>query len=1075
MSYASDFVIENGVLTKYVGPGGDVVVPDGVQKIGDRAFRWCNSLTSVTIPEGVISIGNNAFDSCKSLTSITIPDSVTSIGNNAFSWCSSLTSITIPDSVISIGIYAFSYCSSLTGITIPDSVTSIGICAFSDCNSLTRATIPDSVTSIADGVFLRCVSLTSIMIPDSVTSIGKNAFSRCSSMTSITIPDSVTSIGDNAFADCSGLTGIRIPESVTSIGKNAFMSNTDDFNIYKGELISYKGPGGDVIIPQGITSIYEKAFSWNKSVTSITIPDSVTSIGKYAFRGCSNLTSIRIPDSVTTIGDNAFSFSGLTEKNAVIPEHLLASEQWICARIGIPDENLCAVRDHALIQHMSDTDTAVVTDGVTSIEENALVPSRNVSKYKNVVLPDSVKNIHRNAFVVLQTYIGAPSVGSQRSKNLPEKMNMPKDYLKQPKDTFDTEMALLLMDTVWRKAVSMDDYVAMYLQQTNKKLLQRCIENFPKNPEKSLEMLMQALPSYSSEAAYEKVARFALENCKKLTEEQIRALYLSSEKAKMKKAVRLLQQYAQAEEKTAETTDPVEAKLRKKYSEYELDQTLAKAKINKNAFDQVRYRDTGTVVPAFVVKCAVVPYIAQAEEIMSFWWNKTRILKEQDEIASLFDAESLRSALTPSYYSVEKPQIFFPLCRFGTSAQIVSLAASVSKWEHDRDSFGRKSRDTAVGIAKEAILLSDTREAMLFAEKNNRLKQYAELRGMDEDYLRDCVLTDFGLDEHGKTTYDLGKTKIEASIGRDLSVGLYDTVAGKVVKSIPKRGVDPELYDSASRAYSDLKKNLKKVVKTRNNKLFDDFLEGKTQTARSWEQSYLENAVLRHVAELIVWNQAEEYFILADNGLIDSSGLTYTLKKSIPVGVAHPMEMKREDVIAWQKYFTSHDLKQPFEQVWEPAHKANEIKPDRYVGCMIPCYRFLNQEKHGIYSGGSMMKGEWSASFRDCTGKTEWVDYSRTGIGPNSLFEIKSLSFKSYTRQVNHIIAYLDRVTVWDRVRKDDLSVTEQLDRFTFAQITEFISAAQEANATNVLAALLDYKNAHFADFDPMTEFTLDW
>ena len=121
------------------------------------------------------------------------------------------------------------------------------------------------------------------------------------------------------------------------------------------------------------------------------------------------------------------------------------------------------------------------------------------------------------------------------------------------------------------------------------------------------------------------------------------------------------------------------------------------------------------------------------------------------------------------------------------------------------------------------------------------------------------------------------------------------------------------------------------------------------------------------------------------------------------------------------------------------------------------------------------MKGEWSASFRDCTGKTEWVDYSRTGIGPNSLFEIKSLSFKSYTRQVNHIVAYLDRVTVWDRVRKDDLSVTEQLDRFTLAQITEFIAAAQEANATNVLAALLDYKNAHFADFDPMAEFTLDW
>ena len=45
----------------------------------------------------------------------------------------------------------------------------------------------------------------------------------------------------------------------------------------------------------------------------------------------------------------------------------------------------------------------------------------------------------------------------------------------------------------------------------------------------------------------------------------------------------------------------------------------------------------------------------------------------------------------------------------------------------------------------------------------------------------------------------------------------------------------------------------------------------------------------------------------------------------------------------------------------------------------------------------------------------------------------------------------------------------------TEAQITEFITAAQEANAVNVLAALLEYKNTHFADFDPMEEFTLEW
>jgi hypothetical protein len=62
---------------------------------------------------------------------------VTSIGDQAFRFHRSFTSVTIPDSVTSIGDYAFQYCSSLTSIVIPDSVTSIGYDAFNDCDSLT--------------------------------------------------------------------------------------------------------------------------------------------------------------------------------------------------------------------------------------------------------------------------------------------------------------------------------------------------------------------------------------------------------------------------------------------------------------------------------------------------------------------------------------------------------------------------------------------------------------------------------------------------------------------------------------------------------------------------------------------------------------------------------------------------------------------------------------------------------------------------------------------------------------------------------------------------------------------------
>ena len=225
-----------------------VSIPDSVEQIGTNPFAACFELKTIsvspehpyfatidgvlfrkadkalisyparissstyTIPQGITSIGDSAFFYCYSLTSVSIPDSVTSIGDSAFFWCSSLTSVSIPDSVTSIGDSAFSYCDSLTSVSIPDSVTSIGDEAFYSCSSLTSVNIPDSVTSIGDRAFYYCDSLTSVSIPDSVTAIGNRAFYYCDSLTSVSIPDSVTSIGDYAFGDCSNLT-LTVPRN----------------------------------------------------------------------------------------------------------------------------------------------------------------------------------------------------------------------------------------------------------------------------------------------------------------------------------------------------------------------------------------------------------------------------------------------------------------------------------------------------------------------------------------------------------------------------------------------------------------------------------------------------------------------------------------------------------------------------------------------------------------------------------------------------------------------------------------------------------------------------------------------
>ena len=208
---------------------GKYSIRKGVKVIGNGAFFWCESLTSINIPNSVTTIGNGAFSRCSSLISINIPNSVTTIERGAFSRCNSLTSITIPNSVVTIignpfyfwygNLYneskAFIYEDHV--LFNKNKTTLIAYIAREK-----NYTIPNSVTTIGEGAFNGCHFLTSIKIPNSVTTIGEGAFNGCYSLTSINIPNSVTTIGESAFACCRSLIRINIPNSVTTIGKCAF-------------------------------------------------------------------------------------------------------------------------------------------------------------------------------------------------------------------------------------------------------------------------------------------------------------------------------------------------------------------------------------------------------------------------------------------------------------------------------------------------------------------------------------------------------------------------------------------------------------------------------------------------------------------------------------------------------------------------------------------------------------------------------------------------------------------------------------------------------------------------------------
>ena len=310
-------------ITGYTGSGGAVVIPgaiDGkpVVSIGEYAFRYIDTITSITIPTGVTSIEDSAFDGCIGLTGV----------------------LTIPNGVTSIGWGAFSGCSGLTGtLTIPDGVTYIGDLAFQGCSSITHAVIPEGITMIKSSLFSACRSLTSVHIPSSVTVIGWNAFQGCWKLVDVNIPDGMKTIVDDAFLDCRSLTSIRIPASVEKIWIPAFRycdslvrievdpSNPtysshdgvlflDSVSFHEGEM-TYRAPyilvacpggkSGLYSIPDTVVSVYPLAFGGCHRLTTVTIPSGVTDIGSYAFEDCSGLTGAYFHGNAPTMGNDAFS------------------------------------------------------------------------------------------------------------------------------------------------------------------------------------------------------------------------------------------------------------------------------------------------------------------------------------------------------------------------------------------------------------------------------------------------------------------------------------------------------------------------------------------------------------------------------------------------------------------------------------------------------------------------------------------------------------------------------------------------------------------------------------------------
>lgn len=312
----SDFVINDfGVLIDYTGPGGEVVIPAGVQGIGKNAFTAEDNIVSVVIPGSVTNIYHGAFNGCSTLKDVIFTQPVT-VSFDSFIDCDQVVFHCVDYGPMrSLAIeYGFGF-EPFPVLTDPTTGISVQIRPYQNAvlkvETITSGQVYDQAAAAMRQEGFSDFTMYRIRLMQ-----GDTAIDISDHVAVVTLPNTLKTdkpiavyqyIEDLDFLVERGHGGNAGMECYIYADLEYLCVAPVNFIIDGWDLVEYVGDGGDIAVPKSINSINSHAFQEHPSLTSVVMHEWVYAIKSNAFEKCHSLTDVYVYGLDVTIEPNAFS------------------------------------------------------------------------------------------------------------------------------------------------------------------------------------------------------------------------------------------------------------------------------------------------------------------------------------------------------------------------------------------------------------------------------------------------------------------------------------------------------------------------------------------------------------------------------------------------------------------------------------------------------------------------------------------------------------------------------------------------------------------------------------------------